>query len=300
MPTLRLTYRVPAEREEEAVTTLWEAGTLGVEEVAEDDGALRLEAYFEEGSVGTAPEALAGGELVRRDVVPDADWLAPWRELAPPLPVGERLLLDPRDPEEAARPAPVPGRTTLRIPARGAFGTGSHESTRLVLELLEGVDLRGRRVLDVGCGTGILSFAALAFGADAAVAFDRDPAAPAHARQNAALNRGVCGAPLLFAGTLGALRPPIPERAFGLALVNVVPEEILPEVDRLPPLLSPGADALFSGILSVAAGPVARRLASVGLELVGERTAGEWIALHARVPELVGRGGGSRRRARTP
>jgi ribosomal protein L11 methyltransferase len=275
---------------------LWDLGTSGVQVLAGGARKVRVEAYFEEPvPVGVESAARgAGAELLGREAVAAEDWLATYRELARPIRVGHRLVLDPRDPDdeagadaseegEPAEDAAADGaRVTLRIPARGAFGTGSHESTRLVLELLEGMELdgnlAGRRVLDVGCGTGILSFAALAFGARSAVAFDVDPAAPFHARANARLNARVAAAPSLLAGTLASLRLPESECRFDLALVNVIPERILPEIGALGPLLAPGAAVLFSGILTEAGEWVAQELAAAGYRRVGAREAGEWVA----------------------
>ena len=270
--TVRLTYLTAADREDELVALLWEHGTLGVQVLEGEPGLVRLEAYFVDGG----PRELPGARFVGAAEVPAVDWLAPYRESAQPFPVGERLLLDPRDPEGVEAPVAA-GRLTLRIPARAAFGTGSHESTRLALELLEGLDLSGKRVLDVGTGTGILAFAALSFGARSAVGLDADPAAPYHARANARLNRL---RPLLFAGTLDALAPGA--AGFDLALVNVIPEEIAADLPRLAGLLAPGGEAVLSGILAAAGPRVLADLGALGFAPVAERTAGEWLAYRVR------------------
>lgn len=272
MPTLRLIYLVSTEREEDAVAALWEARTLGVQVLGgEKPGTVRLEAYFD----GEGPRELPGVTFVASEEVPPADWLAAYREAARPFPMGERLLLDPRDPEPVAA-LTEPGRHTLRIPARAVFGTGSHESTRLVLELLEGLDLSGKRVLDVGTGTGVLVFAALLFGARRAVGLDVDPAAPFHARANARLNRL---RPALFAGGVAAL-----SRAarFDLVLVNVVPEEVAADLPGIAALLVPGGEAVFSGILGASGSRMLAELAALGLAPVAERTEEEWIAYRTR------------------
>lgn len=276
MVTTRVTYHVPAAREDELVAALWELGTLGVEVVEAGGGDLRLEAYF----AGEAPAAVAGVAPAASREVPAEDWLAAWRAAARPFPVGERLWLDPREPEAPEEPVP-PGRLALRFPARAAFGTGGHESTRLALELLEGIELAGRRLLDVGTGTGVLALAALAFGAGAALGFDVDPAAPFHARENRRLNRpaGPEGPDLaLFAGTLRALRPAPPGRRFDLVAANVIPEVIAPDLPLLPPLLAPRAEAVVSGALTVAREAVLATWRGLGFSPVAERTAGEWIA----------------------
>jgi ribosomal protein L11 methyltransferase len=272
---VRLSYEVAAEDEDDAVARLWERGTFGVQVLdGEEPGTVRLEAYFEDGGARELP----GARCLGSEDVPDTDWLAPYREAARPFPVGERLLLDPRDPEGSEVPV-GPGRVTLRIPARAAFGTGSHESTRLALELLEETDLECKRVLDVGTGTGILAFAALTFGARSAVGFDVDPAAPLHARANARLN-GL--SPSFFAGSLDALAAGLAIGRFDLALVNVIPEEIAGELPRLASLLVPGGEAILSGILAVAGPRVLADWRALGFEPVAERTAGEWVAFRVR------------------
>jgi ribosomal protein L11 methyltransferase len=273
MPHLRRIYLLPPDLEESAVALLWMAGTVGVQSTTAGDGRLRLEAWFPMDSepLDDALEMLPGAELETADTVPDADWFATWRERAQPFPVGRSLYLDPREPEDGAPDVPE-GRRLLRLPARAAFGTGSHESTALALELLEDADLKDRRVLDVGTGTGVLAFAALAFGAASVTGFDVDPAAPFHARDNSALN-GLH--PRLFAGRLAALR----ERPrFDLALVNVVPEQILPEMPALAALLRPDAEAILSGILAERGRQVLDRMRGLGFEERGRRAAGDWVA----------------------
>ena len=234
---------------------------------------MRLEAWF-------APDALPvplspDFQLLGEQSVPDADWLAGWREQSRPFALGASFFVDPREPggEPVAAPA---GRRLLRLPARAAFGTGSHESTSLAVELLEEVDLAGKRVLDVGTGTGVLAFAALARGAAAAVAFDLDPAAPFHARDNARLN----GFHLhLFAGTVAALRE---SARFDLAVANMVPEELLPELAAVARRLAPGGEVILSGILEERGGDVLERGEALGFVERARRGVGEWVAFRLR------------------
>jgi ribosomal protein L11 methyltransferase len=276
----RRVYLLPPDLEDLLVAGLWSAGTAGVESAPEKDGRVRLTAYF---PAGDSPEieTPSGVELVAAEPVPETDWLAVYRERARPFPIARTLFVDPREPREPREPAEPPaevpeGRTLLRLPARAAFGTGSHESTGLALELLEAADVRGRRVLDVGTGTGVLSFAALLFGARLAVAFDVDPAAPFHGRENRRLNDLH---PLFFAGRLAALAP---RAFFDLALVNIVPEQILPEMGTLDRLLGAEGEAILSGILTERGGQVLARMQGLGFEEADRRTGGDWIAFRVR------------------
>jgi|SRR5215218_6938630 len=264
MPYLRRTYHLPADLEEIVLVDLWAAGTLGVQSIPGG-----LEAWFHEGSEPELPArpGVVAGPL---EPVPDIDWLAGYRELALPFPVGRTLFVDPREPEEA--PEVPDGRRLLRLPARTAFGIGSHESTSLAVELLEDADLRGRRVLDVGTGTGILAFASLLLGAVEVVAFDIDPASPFNAMVNRGLNRLH---PRLFVGTSVAIRPGTP---FDLELINVIPEEIGPEMPGLVRMLRPGGEAILSGILAERGDEVLASVRALGLVERERREAGEWIA----------------------
>ena len=280
MPHLRLTYLLPPDLEDALVAELFEAGTLGVQSTPAADGRLYLTAWFPEAA---APEIdldgwrARGVEAMGGEVQPDTDWLALWREKAQPFPVARSFFVDPREPgEPPVPPQDLPsGRHLLHLPARGAFGTGSHESTSLVVSLLEEVDLAGKRVLDVGTGTGILCFAALLLGARSAVGFDVDLAAPFHGLENRRLNRLPGAEPGFFAGTTAALRL---SPRFDLALVNVVPEQILPELPQIVRCLLPGAEAILSGILVERGRQVLERARGLGLSEVARREAGDWVA----------------------
>jgi ribosomal protein L11 methylase PrmA len=305
MTHLRRVYRLAAELEEDLVSDLWLAGTLGVHSEPEPGGGLRLTAWFAP-PYASAPAPRPGIECLSEDEVAEIDWMARYRQLARPFPVGRTLLVDPGEPEEGAGEAgpatagqgversadqaagPPAGQPTappelagrrrlLRLPARTAFGTGSHESTALAVELLEESAVAGRAVLDVGTGTGILAFAALALGAARVVGFDADPAAAFQARANSRLNRL---RPLLFAGRPAALAPrPAPGARFDLAVANVVPEQILPEIAGLLAALRPHGGLILSGLPAERAPEVLERLAASGWHEVERRQAGEWLAL---------------------
>lgn len=278
MPHLRRTFLLPPSLEETFSAELWLEGTVGVLSANEPDGRLRLEAWFDQGVSAWEPGEwpARGVRLATEEIIEEQDWFATWRSLAQPFSIGRTLFLDPREPEEELPDVPE-GRRLLRLPARAAFGTGSHESTSLALELLESMELRGRRVLDVGTGTGVLSFAALLGGASLAVGYDVDPASPFHARDNSRLNSLH---PLLFAGYLAALRE---APLFDLALINVVPEQILPEMPGVAARLREGGEAVLSGILRERGRQVLDRMRALGFLEIDRREAGDWVAFRVAI-----------------
>ena len=213
-----LSFVLPADQEEWFSLELWAQGATGVQVSEDETGQMTMQAYFPdplpfELAVRQAQWATRGFQLSSEALIEEEDWLAAYRRTARPFDVGRRFLIDPREPGAAQAQT---DRFVLRVPARRAFGTGSHESTQLILEWLESLDMAGTTVLDLGTGTGILAMAALRLGAVSVVGLDVDPQAVVLARENAVLN--MTSIPLA-AGGLGCLG----EARFQLALVNIIP-----------------------------------------------------------------------------
>ena len=114
----------------------------------------------------------------------EEDWLNNWKQYFNPIPIGEKLLIRPtwRDKYDAG------DRVVLNLDPGLAFGTGTHETTRLVLQVIEKYVKQGTKFLDIGCGSGILAVAALLLGSESAVGVDIDEMAVKTAKENAELN----------------------------------------------------------------------------------------------------------------
>lgn len=294
----RLRIRVPSEPEDLAeivAAWAWERGTAGIEFQPGAAGESILVATFEteklpvKGDLLDLAALVPEVEVIESGIVEDKDWLGAWRDAAGPIELGSRLVVDPREWDIADAIVPPTlrggpraegasgGRFILAIPARTAFGVGSHESTRLAYELLEATPLAGKRVLDVGCGSGILALAALLLGARAAVGFDFDPAAGLLSGQYARHNRL---APAFFTGTVAALATPANDAArFEVVVLNVLPHEIADELEQVIDQLTAGGDLLVSGVLQTEAAAVTRAIESLGCAAAGEIRAGEWVGL---------------------
>lgn len=122
-----------------------------------------------------------GAEEVRLERVTEEDWVARWRRSLGPVRAGDHFLIVPPGVEAE----PEPGDKVLRIEPRMAFGTGEHPTTRMALALMEGHVTPGDRVLDMGCGNGVLAIGAALLGAERVLAFDNEEEAIAETRENA-------------------------------------------------------------------------------------------------------------------
>lgn len=230
-------------------------------------GRLSVWVSGEDAEVAAAGLRAAGVEILASGLEPERDWVAEAAALQRPVAAG-RIVLDPHDP-----PSADPGsRLRLFLPAERAFGTGSHESTRLALRLLLDSVPDGGTVLDVGCGAGTLALAARAAGARRAFGFDLDLEAPFASRVNARRN-GFDGC-AFWGGLLGSLAP---SARFDLVVANMLQEEVGPLLPALTALLPPG------GLLVTAGQLVAREEEFLGLlEAAGVRprrlaSEGEWL-----------------------
>ena len=207
--------------------------------------------------------------------VSEDDWANNWKKYFKPLPVGERLMICPT--WEAAPEAG--GRALLHIDPGMAFGTGGHDTTRLVLETLEKHVHGGERFLDVGCGSGILSIAALLLGAESAVGVDIDALAVKTAAENGELNGF---APPRFTVRQGNLVDAV-DGQYDVIAANIVADAIIALSADIRPFLKPDGVYVMSGIIDTREQDVLAALRDGGFTLTERIERGGWLCLVARV-----------------
>ena len=252
-------------------------------------GRSRITFYLEAQEAGFAKlgevrVALEGLKQERRDLgtllmtledVEDADWENNWKQYYKPMEIGERLLVIPQ--WEEADPG---DRVPLYLDPGLTFGTGAHATTRLCLTALETLVRGGERVLDLGCGSGILSVAALRLGAESALAVDIDDKCRTAARENAGLN-GIGPDRLeVLVGNL-LTDETVAERIGGgwdLVLANIVADVIIALAPRVRGLLRPGGTFLCSGVIEGRSAEVEAALAANGLTIRDRREDNGWYA----------------------
>lgn len=214
--------------------------------------------------------------------IADQNWLEAWKEHYRPIPVAKRLVIVP-----AWMDAPKSDRIAIRIDPGMAFGTGTHPTTQLCLELIEDCFINPSPVtpppspvIDVGCGSGILSIAALKLGAVRALGVDVDEGAIANARQNARLN-GIGDELVLGVGSVREIR----EGRFAFMQAPLVIANILASViirllgERLGELVTPGGTLILSGILQEQVDAVIAAAKAHGFMIGEQRQQGDWVAL---------------------
>ncbi|MFN7946098.1 MAG: 50S ribosomal protein L11 methyltransferase [Blastocatellia bacterium] len=275
-----------------AATQLWAFGTTGIE-VSEDKNAsewLTLRAYFENQPdearlreqivrslrLSDLPEQALRG--IKSLTVADQDWLAEWKKGYEPVTIGQRLMIVPSWKMNETDPH---GRIVIQIDPGMAFGTGTHETTRGCLELLERywpAQSGQGALLDVGTGTGILAFAAAKLSPGArVVGFDVDPEAVEVARENAEIN-GVGDEVELEVNRLSAFA----DQAFDVVLANLTADVIVPLAADFASAIRPGGVLIVSGILREQGDEVLAVLNAQKFELIESRPDGEWITFALR------------------
>ena len=215
------------------------------------------------------------GDLQTR-IVEESDWADAWKAYFPVLRVGHRIVIRPT----WRRHRRQPGDVVLALDPGMAFGTGLHPTTRLCLAALEVVadrgELAGARVLDVGCGSGILAIAAVKLGAASAFGVDTDPVAEEATLANARRNRLVRKVQARE-GSLPSGRP-----AFDVVLANLIAGVLVPLAAPLRDELRPGGILLASGIFHDREAAVAEAFEAAGLTVTDRTAEGDWVALEVR------------------
>ena len=208
----------------------------------------------------------------------EEDWANNWKQYFKPFPVGKKLYIKPswEEPTAAAE-----GRTILEIDPASSFGTGQHHTTRLCLELMENeIVPDSTRLLDLGCGSGILSIAALRLGAESAFACDIDEKCVDVAYENAALNGiGKDRYTVRWGNVLtdAALRQEM-GTGYDIVVANIVADVIMGLSPHVRPFLKPGGLFLCSGIIDDRAAEVLEKLKADGWDVFEQRSSEGWFS----------------------
>ena len=203
---------------------------------------------------------------IDQSMVKEDDWRNNWRKFFQPMPVGERLLINPSwytdtDPK---------GRLMMNIDPGLAFGTGKHETTQLCMEALERHVKGGEKVLDVGCGSGILGIAAVMLGADSAFGVDIDEVAVRTANENAAVNH----VEDKFTAIAGDLVDKV-DGKYDIVVANIVADAIIALSASVKDLMTDDAVYITSGIIDTRADDVKNAIRD-SFDIVEENTMRGW------------------------
>lgn len=204
----------------------------------------------------------------------EEDWINNWKQYFHPMPIGKKLMIHPIwienfDPQ---------GREVLHIEPGLAFGTGTHSTTKLCLETLENYVTPASHVLDIGCGSGILSIAALLLGAADAVGVDIDELAVKTARENGVQNQLT---PPRFTVLQGDLANQV-TGTYNLVVANIVADVILLFAKDVGRFLSDDGVFVASGIIAEREEEVRTGLEAAGLSIIARQEEKGWLALVSR------------------
>ncbi len=280
---INLRCRIPSDAEEDLPELLDSWPVLGVQIGESSDGWAQISLFLSDRDLGAAEGVTAvltaiGAVDFGVETLQEEDWLAGFRDRVRPFSVGTSWWIDPHP----DRPTPAPeGRHHLRVEPRMAFGSGSHESTQLMLLEMEELEISGASVLDVGTGSGILALASDRLGAQRVVAVDIDASSVWTACE---ISRQQGWKPeLQFAvGSMGC----IGKGGFDVVLCNMITANFVPLLGDIRRVLAPAGVVVLSGLLVLEADPVKEALRLAGLTLRSERHLAEWASMVAVVETL--------------
>lgn len=243
-------------------------GYIAIDENLEDTRQKLEEALWHLGQIQPLPE-------LQFRYIKDENWMAAWKEHYRPIPIGKKLLVLP-----AWLNNTFPDRVAVRIDPSMAFGTGTHPTTRLCLEAIETYIESGKPVIDVGCGSGILSIAAALLGASQILAVDIDNAAVISTKENATAN-GVLDQIETGIGSVKEVKNGLfSRRRAPLVVANILAPVIIRLFDAgLADLITSDGKIILSGILAEQADNVNESAVTNGLHAVDKLQMDDWVAM---------------------
>lgn len=276
-------------------------------ELPPDDGVSHVSFYLEDdgedhtGLLKQVKEALedlrkvvdVGSGVITSDQTEDLDWINNWKKFFSSFYIDD-ILIKPTweelKPEDADK-------FLIEIDPGVSFGTGKHETTQLcirqLLKYIRGNDVytpenRTPKVLDVGCGSGILSIVALKLGAAAVVGTDLDPDCMTSTHENMAVNHLDAELGTFYVGNLiddAALQEKVGTEEYDIVVANILADVIIPMAPVIPARLKKGGYFITSGIIDFKENAVKEAIEAAGLTVVEINHQGEWVNITARKPE---------------
>lgn len=208
-------------------------------------------------------------------VCKNADWENNWKKYFKPMPVGKRLLIRPIWEQEFD----AGDRAVLHLEPGLAFGSGTHDTTRLCLESIENYAEKGKTMLDIGCGSGILSVAGLLLGADSAVGVDIDALAVKTAKENGETNGF---SEPQFKVLQGSMTDKVSGK-FDIIAANIVADIIVMLCENVKNYMNPDAVFITSGIIVPREDDVVAAFEKNGLEIIARHESGGWLCFETKV-----------------
>ena len=209
------------------------------------------------------------------------DWANSWKKYYTTLHIGKRTVIVPMWEEYEAKENEI----VVKMDPGMAFGTGSHETTRLVIELLEKYTKRGVRMLDVGCGSGILGMLALKFGAKYSVGTDLDPCAIEATYDNMKVNGIREDQYEVMIGNIiddKEVQDRVGYEKYDIVVANILADVLVPLTPVILNQLKPGGFYITSGIIDDKEETVVNCIKESGLEILEVKYQGEWVSVTAR------------------
>jgi ribosomal protein L11 methyltransferase len=255
---------------------MWEFEITGLLEnddhisVFTSDNSSANENQFNAALMKLKNEKLIESFRIEKEILEDKNWNELWEKSREVIRVSDRIIIKPTFKEYQAKPDEI----VLTIDPKMSFGTGDHQTTKLILRLLEKYVTKGMKVLDVGSGTGILAIAAVKLGASNAVAVDFDEVCLENCRENCELNE-VSDLVEVITGEIDDVK----ENNFDLILANIQKNVLLEIADKIKSKLKTGGIVILSGLLESDKDAIEKKYHSLGFRTEHIEKMDEWISI---------------------